>query len=405
MRLAYFDLASGASGDMILAALADAGRGLGIDVEGAITDAVLSLGMGSTVTFVDDERGGLACVRAEVKTDDVVHRPARLREAIESADVDPLVRRKALDALDSLVGAEAIVHGRAPDEVHLHELGTADTPADLIGASAALHTLGVAEVFAAPVPAPSGWVDSAHGRLPLPAPVTLELLKGATLRGVDATTELVTPTGAAILVAHGAVFGPLPEMHLYATGVGGGTQDTENPNICRVLIGSRARHPGPRLDTCVLLETNIDDQTPQSLGHAVEAIISAGALDAWVTPILMKKTRPAFLLSVLVSPSDESKIVESVFRNTTTLGIRRRETTRWSLDRSETIVRLHGLDVRVKVARFGNDIVNIAPEFRDCVAVSDRLGIPVKDIYAQAAALATDAQEQSSTMTPHDERE
>lgn len=402
MRLAYFDLASGASGDMIIAALVDAGRRMGIAVESIVSDAVSSLDMGATVEFVADERGGLACVRAEVKTDDVVHPPSRLRDAIERADVAPIVRRRALEALDELVRAEAVVHGRSEEEVHLHELGTADTPADLIGAAAALYAMDVADVAAAPVPVPTGWIDSAHGSLPLPAPVTLELLKGAVLRGVDASTELVTPTGAAILMAHGATFGPLPELHLFATGAGGGARDTERPNICRVLVGSRSDASGPRLETCVLLETNIDDQTPESIGHAVEAIIAAGALDAWVTPILMKRTRPAFSFSVLVAPSDEARVIESVFRNTTTLGIRRRETTRWSLERSEAIVRVHGNDVRVKIALLGDDVVNIAPEFRDCVAVSDRLGVPVKEIYAQASAIATETHARSSRLTPRD---
>jgi uncharacterized protein (TIGR00299 family) protein len=401
MRLAYFDLASGASGDMLIAALVDAGRRIEIDVRSVVADAVSSLGLGSTVEFLDDERAGLACLRVEVKTDDAVHPPAHLREAIERTDVDPIVRRRALDALDALVGAEAVVHGTSPDDVHLHELGTADTPCDLIGAGAALHALGITDVAAAPVPVPTGWIESAHGHLPLPAPVTLELLKGATLRGVDTSDELVTPTGAAILMAHGASFGSLPEMSLLATGVGGGSRDNERPNICRVLIGSRAESPGARLETCVWLETNIDDQTPQAIGHAVEAIIAAGALDAWVTPILMKKTRPAFLLSVLVSPSDEATVVERVFRDTTTLGIRRRETTRWSLERSEAIVRVHGLDVRVKIALLGDEIVNIAPEFRDCVAVSERSGVPVTQVCAQALALATETHSRSSTLTPH----
>jgi uncharacterized protein (TIGR00299 family) protein len=247
--------------------------------------------------------------------------------------------------------------------------------------------LDVTTVAAAPVPVPIGHIDSEHGRLPLPAPVTLELLAGASIRGVDATTELVTPTGAAILVAHDAHFGPVPQITLEATGVGGGTRDTQAPNICRVLVGTPAGSVA-NIDTVVLLETNIDDQTPESLGHAVETIIRTGALDAWITPILMKKTRPAFLLSVLVRPADEPRIVEGMFRHTTTLGVRRRETTRWSLDRSELYVRIDEQDVRVKVATLGDEIVNVAPEFGDCVDAADRSGRSVDDVYEQAKALA-----------------
>ncbi|MGH2759943.1 MAG: nickel pincer cofactor biosynthesis protein LarC [Actinomycetota bacterium] len=387
-RLAYFDLASGASGDMTIAALADAGRRLGVDVQGVIADAVASLDLGCAVTFIDDERGGLACLRAEVKTGDATHTPSELKAALDRADVHPVARRRAMRGLDAVVQAEGVVHGTSVDDVHLHELGSADTAVDLIGAAAGLHTLDVTTVTAAPVPMPVGHVASAHGRLPLPAPVTLELLAGATVRGVDASTELVTPTGAAILIAHEAAFGPLPEMILQATGVGGGTRDTEQPNICRVLIGSPAGSAA-NVEAVVLLEANIDDQTPESLGHAVETIIRSGALDAWITQILMKKTRPAFLLSVLARPSDEPQIVEAVFRHTTTLGLRRRETTRWTLDRSELYVRVDGYDVRVKVATLGDEIVNLAPEFGDCADVADRTGRSVDDVYEQAKTLAT----------------
>lgn len=386
-KLAYFDLASGASGDMIIAALADAGRRIGVNVEGAIADAIESLGLGCTVTFIDDERRALACLRADVKTDDERLTPSRLREAIAGADVPDIARARAIAGLDTLVRAEAAVHGRHLDDVHLHELGSPDTAADLIGAAAGLHALGITSVGAAPPPLPSGWVETEHGSLPLPAPVTLELLKGVTVRGIDASTEVLTPTGAAILLAHDAKFGPLPTFTLTAVGTGGGQRDTGRPNICRVLVGSTELE-GARTEECILLETNIDDQTPEALGHAVEALVRTGALDAWITPIVMKKTRPAFLLSVLVRPADEARIVEDVFRRTTTLGIRRRSTTRWALERTEIHVRVRDHDVRVKMGRLGGEVVNAAPEFADCAAVSDKTGVPVKDVYAEAAAAA-----------------
>ncbi len=387
-KRAHFDMASGASGDMIIAALADAGRSLGIDVQNAVGDAVNSLGLGCTVMFVDDERGGLACLRAEVKTDSATHTAAQLRRALERADVPDGARRRAVAGLDALVRAESVVHGVDVGDVHLHELGSADTAADLIGAAVGLDCLDVTDVSAAPVPVPSGWIRSEHGELPLPAPVTLEVLKGAVVRGVDATAELVTPTGAAILVSHDATFGPVPEMTLMAIGVGGGTRNTQRPNICRVFVGSRAGSGDARLETCVVLETNIDDQTPEAIGYAVESIIRDGALDAWVVPIVMKKTRPAFLLSVLVRPEDESRLTESLFRHTTTLGVRRRETTRSVLERSHVVARVSGHDVRVKVARLGAEVVNIAPEFQDCADVAEREGVPVKDVYDEATRIA-----------------
>jgi uncharacterized protein (TIGR00299 family) protein len=386
-RIAYFDLANGISGDMAIAALAHAGRRSGIDVDAAITDAVASIPLSCSVTFVNDERRGLACLRAEVKTDGTRHTPDVLRNAISKAAVSAPTRARALGALDALVGAEARVHGSAPEDVHLHELASADTAADLVGAAVALEALGVEAVASAAVPVPSGWIGSEHGALPLPAPVVLELLRGARLRGVDAATELVTPSGAAILVAHDATFGPLPELTLEATGIGGGTRDSERPNVCRVLIGEGAEVPtGARLETCVLLEANLDDQTPEALGHALELLIERGALDAWVTPIVMKKSRPAFALSVLTMPDDEQRIANEVFRHTTTIGLRRRTTVRRVLDREIVTVAVSGQDVRVKVARLEGDVVNIAPEFDDCAAVSRATGGRLDEVFAEATS-------------------
>jgi hypothetical protein len=388
-RVAYFDLANGISGDMALAALAHAGRRTGVDVERRIADAVASIPLECTVSFVDDERGGLACLRAEVKTDGATHQPNVLRDAITAADVAAPVRSRALDALEALVGAEANVHGVSRDDVHLHELASADTAADLIGAAAGLDALGVVAVAAAPAPVPSGWIASGHGTLPLPAPVVLELLHGARLRGVDGDKELVTPSGAAILVAHGAAFGMMPDLVLETVGVGGGTRITERPNICRVLVGERVeQESAARLETCVLLEANIDDQTPEAIGHALDVLMQCGALDAWITPIVMKKSRPAFALSVLVRPDDEERIAQEVFRHTTTIGLRRRTVVRRALEREELIVDVSGHTIRVKVARLGGDVINVAPEFDDCAKASRAIGVPLKDLSDTVVARA-----------------
>ncbi len=385
-RVAYFDLANGISGDILLAALAHAGRKLAIDVESRIASVIDSLDLGCTVAFVDDERGGIACLRAEVKTTSERFDVKRQRAALEGADLSERARARALRSLDELVRAEAAVHGTDPDDVHLHELSSADTAADIAGACAAIDHLGIEKVHAARVPVPSGSIVTEHGTLPLPAPATVELLAGVPLRGVDSSDELVTPTGAAILVGHGTTFGALPDMTLEATGVGGGQRRSVTPNISRVLIGSDTS--GPDLETCVLLETNIDDQTPEAVGHAIEQLIGAGALDAWVMPIVMKRSRPAFLLSVLVAHADEPRITEVIFRETSTLGVRRRDTTRWVLDRESITVDVGGQRVRVKVGRLGAEIVNVAPEFADCVAAAKATGVPTKDMYAEATARA-----------------
>jgi uncharacterized protein (TIGR00299 family) protein len=379
-RTAYFDLANGISGDMAISALVHAGRSLGVDAATSVIEAIGSLDLGCVVSFVEDERSGIACLRTEIKTDETRHLPAALRDAIERSDVAEPVRANALRALDAIVTAEGIVHGVDPENVHLHELGSADTAADLIGVAAALHALDVDERSAASAPVPHGWIETEHGALPLPAPVTLELLRGCLVHGVDVEKELVTPTGAAILRTYATRQGELRPMRLLATGIGGGTRRTERPNICRVLIGETSAVT----EGCVLLETNIDDQTPEAIGHVLEVAIEHGALDAWVTHITMKRSRPAFALSVLVRPPDEPRITELLFRETTTLGVRRRETSRSVLEREIVTVDVDGSKIGVKIGKLGDDVVNVAPEFADCVAASKATGVPFKVLYARA---------------------
>jgi hypothetical protein len=217
-------------------------------------------------------------------------------------------------------------------------------------------------------------------------PATLELLRGVPLRAVDETTELVTPTGAAVLVAHGTIFGPAPSMTVDEIGIGGGSLELARPNVCRLLLGSTSAPPaGATLHTDVLIECNIDDQPPETLGHALEALFAAGVRDAWITPIVMKKSRPAFQLSVLVDPADEARALEIVFRETTTLGARRRFVEKWAIAREVLHVPVRGVNVRVKVGRLAGDVVTVSPEFDDCADVAARTQTPLKEIYAEAA--------------------
>jgi uncharacterized protein (TIGR00299 family) protein len=383
-RIAHFDPANGVSGDMAISALVHAGRALGVEIGAQVAEAIESLGLGCSVSFVDDERGGLACLRTEIKTDGSRYLPRDLRAAIERSSLEGPAKEGALAALRAIVEAESAVHGIDAESVHLHELGSADTAADLVGAAQAIDALGVTSSTAASVPVPHGWIGSEHGALPLPAPVTLELLRGRSIHGVGATTELVTPTGAALLHAF-TRDAAAPSMRLLGVGVGGGKRITERPNVCRVFIGEASDASTGR---CVLLETNIDDQTPEAIGHVLDQLIAHGALDAWVTHITMKRSRPAFALSALVSPEDEARLTELVFRETTTLGVRRRDTTRRVLAREIVNVDVDGSAVRVKIGRLGDEVVNLAPEFADCVAAAERSGLAVKTVYARAQELA-----------------
>ena len=372
---------------MIIASLVDAGWRCGADVSETVHAAIDQLQLGCSMQFTDVERGGIASVHVHVETDGRSFVPSQMHDAIEQSAAPDAAKRRAAAAVDLLVGAEARVHGVAVSDVRLHELGSADTVADALGAAVAVHGLGIDVVAAAPVPAPHGWLSSEHGPLPLPAPASLELLRGAMITGVDEAGELLTPTAAAILVAHDCAFGTLPTMTLDAVGTGAGTAERRVPNICRVFIGT----PDPAdvaVERVVQLDTNIDDQPPEGVAHALDRLLAAGALDAWVTPVVMKKSRPAFQLSVLVRAAAERELLDVIFRETTTLGVRRRETTRWVAEREELVVEAAGQCVAVKVARLHGDIVGIYPEFDDCVLASDASGLPVKDLYASATSAA-----------------
>jgi hypothetical protein len=366
MRIAWLDLASGVSGDMLLAALADAGAA------DAIKAAVASVGC--DVAFDETTRGEMRCLVARVEGGERRMDPVELRGSLEHAQLSARARARSLRALEVLLAAEARVHGGG--DLHLHELGTADTAADLAGTASGFEALGVSMVAAGPVP---------HGSL---APVTLELLRGAPVRGVPETAELVTPTGAAVLVAHDTVFGFPPAMTVDEIGVGGGARQLAAPNVCRMVVGSQDGVGGATLHTDVLLECNIDDQAPESLGHALEALFAAGVRDAWITPIVMKKSRPAFQLSVLVAPADEARALDIVFRETTTLGARRRLVEKWALEREILHVPVRGVNVRVKVGRIAGEAVTVSPEFDDCADVAARSHTPLKDVYAEAAERA-----------------
>jgi uncharacterized protein (TIGR00299 family) protein len=382
-RIVYFDLASGAGGDMLTASLAHAGEA---HVASVVERAVADLGLGCKLAFHTVQRGGIAALHAEVTTGGESFSAETLRAAIRDTTAGDRAKQRALATIDLLVAAEARVHGVDEGDVHLHELGSADTAADAIGAAVAIEALGIESVAAAPVPIPRGWTSSHHGPLPIPAPATLEILRGARLEGVDATAELVTPTAAAVLVAHECDFRELPPMMLEAVGTGAGTAERSMPNVCRAFVGTAVATPVR--ERVVQLETNIDDQTPETLAHAAERLLEAGALDAWVTPIVMKKSRPAFQLSVLARAETEAELVDVLFRETTTLGVRRRETERWVADRAHITVEIDGHHIAVKVARVGGAVVSVSPEFGDCVRIASASGVPMKDVYARAAAEA-----------------
>jgi uncharacterized protein (TIGR00299 family) protein len=378
-RLLYIDAVAGVAGDMLLGALLDAGAD-----EAAVREGLEPLGVDIVVTRT--ERHGIGAARIEVvAAHEHVHRTwADVRELIDAAGLPPRAHARAHDAFRRLAEAEGRIHGMSADDVHFHEVGAIDAIADVCGVALALEDLGIEDVACSPLPAPRGFVRAAHGRLPLPAPATLELLKGAPLHGVDLELELVTPTGAALVAALATEYGPLPAMTLQATGYGAGSRDLEErPNVVRAIVGVAAASAVARRPA-VLLACNLDDLSPELVPDAAQACADAGALDVWVMPVQMKKGRPGIVLSAVARPDREAAVAEAMLRSTSTLGVRTSALHRYELEREMRTVTVDGRPVAVKLGRLGGEIVNIAPEHDDVARVAAAVGKPVKAVWGAA---------------------
>jgi hypothetical protein len=316
--IAYLDCSTGVSGDKLLGALIDAGFDLML-----LADALEALGLGSVRVVAEEQRsGGVSGIGVSVEEPDAPRRNwLELNDMLEAADLPAQVKDGAVHALSILAGAEAQVHGVEPEEVHFHEIGAADTIADILGVSLALHHLGVLDLVASPVAVGSGTVMTEHGELPVPAPATALLLRGMPLVPGAAVGELTTPTGAALLATFATAFGSIPPMTLRRVGTGCGTRDIGTPNICRLLVGE-AELPEPGHEDVVVLETNIDHLTAEELAVAAERLREAGALDVWQTPVIMKKGRAGTVLSVLASTATAVGLADRVIAETGSLGVR-----------------------------------------------------------------------------------
>jgi uncharacterized protein (TIGR00299 family) protein len=281
-----------------------------------------------------------------------------------------------------LAEAEAAIHGTSVEVVHLHEVGALDSIIDIVGTVYALEALGVDRVVASPLNVGGGSVRSAHGLLPVPAPATVRLLEGAPIYSGTQKVELVTPTGALLVTAYAESFGAIPEMRLRQVGYGAGSRDfSDTPNVLRVLIGDADQSQARAV---VVIEAEIDDMNPQIFGMLMDRLLADGALDVFYTAIQMKKNRPGTLLTIVASPSSREQLTSTVFRETTTIGVRYREMARECLHRDSVTVNTPFGAVRIKVSRRHGEILNASPEFDDCIRIAAASGRPVKDVQAAA---------------------
>jgi uncharacterized protein (TIGR00299 family) protein len=414
-RILFLDPWSGASGDMLLGALLD------LDSEGtleiALREAVDALGLPEArIEVRKGTSAGLACTRVDVVVSGSppLRTLSDLERLLGDSALPPSVATRATAALRRLAEVEAGLHGVTPEEVHFHELGAVDTVIDVVGCISLVEALEVDEVVHGAVPVGTGSVVTAHGRLGVPAPATLALLQGVPVISGAEECEVTTPTGALLLRELAGRFGAIPDMVVDAVGYGAGTRALEHgPNVLRAVLGHTLGHkeapgatepgaapvaggegspPTPAtLSAVVELETVIDDTSPEVLAYLHESLMSAGALDAWWTPAFMKKGRPGYELTVLCAPADEGPLVDLIFSESTTFGVRRAVLQRHVLDRTWLQVDVGGESVRVKVGSLGDRTVTVAPEFEDAARAAERIGRPLQQVMAAAVSAAREA--------------
>lgn len=389
MKLLYFDCPMGISGDMFLASLID----LGVN-KARLLKELRKLKVDRIEVAIGKElRHSISCTSFRVRNrESSHHRTFRdIKKIISGSALSPGVKRLGTDIFRIIAEAEGKVHGIKADDVHFHEIGAMDSIIDIVGAAIALEAIGPDMVVCSPLPLGSGWTNTMHGRLPIPAPATLEILRGAPVAPSPVEFELTTPTGAAVMKA-AASFGPMPAMTIEKVGYGAGKKDLKKrANIVRAVLGSASDLGGPEGERLYVLETNIDDMSPQLSGHLIEKLFASGALDAFHTAVQMKKSRPGVLLTVLAREEDRARLMETIFRESTTIGVRAWPVERRCLERKSIKVKTPYGSVSVKAAYLSGKAVNAQPEYEDCRLLAEKKGAPLKEVIDSARAAAMKA--------------
>jgi len=381
MKTAYFDCFSGISGNMVLGALLDAGLNFNELKKKLKGLRLTAYGLRLNKT----KKNGITASYFEVEVKTGRERPKHrglnnIISLIKKSRLSSSVRTKSIDIFTRLAKAEAKIHGIPVNKVHFHEVGAVDSIIDIVGAVCALEIMGIEEIYCSPLPISRGYIQCAHSILPVPAPATAELIKNVPTYHSDVDGELVTPTGAAIITALAKEFGPFPEMRIKSIGYGAGRIDLDQPNVLRVFIGETADKNNT--EDIYSIETNIDDMNPQIYEDVFEKLFEKGALDVYMTNIIMKKGRPGILLTALSKKTDIEALSDIILTHTTALGVRIARFQRHILDRTiETIDTKYG-KIRVKIGIRDGKPVNIQPEYEDCRSAAKKHGVPLKNIMA-----------------------
>ena len=403
MKTIYFDCFAGAAGDMLVGALIDVGLDF-TALEGELaklevggydlsSDSVLKQGVTSSKFRVNITHE--THHHHEGEGSHGAHHHGRsysqIREILEKAPIPEAPKSRAVSAFHRLGVVEADIHGVSLDEIHFHEVGAVDSIIDVTGYFLGLHMLGIERVAASPLPTGSGFVQCAHGRMPVPAPATAKLLEGVPVAESRLEGEVLTPTGALLLAESAEFFGPVPEMTITRVGYGAGDKDQpDTPNVVRAFLGeSETSEEGDAPPgTIAVLEANIDDMTPELFPHVIEGALKAGALDAFSIPVTGKKGRPGQLLTILCPLTEQDALTRFLFRETSTLGVRHRTTHRAVAEREWMEVDLAWGKVRIKKGTFEGALTNLAPEYEDCRRLAEESGVPLKEVIEAALARA-----------------
>lgn len=384
MKVAYFDCFSGISGNMILGALID----LGLDIEELRAELSNLPLQGYQLEARRVAKQGISAIYVDVVAHgDEAEKGRKLKDIlnlIDQSEINEEVKGLSKQIFVRLGEAEAKIHNQDLTSVHFQEIGAIDTLIDILGSLIGLKLLGIERVSCSPLNVGKGLVRCSHGLLPIPAPITAELLKGLPVYATDVEGELTTPTGAAIITSIATHFGDMPSLRIQKVGYGAGKMDLAIPNLLRVFVGEAMEQAKDyTTEGVTVLETNIDDMNPQFYDHIMESLLQAGALDVFLTPVQMKKNRPGTLLSVITPKGQVEELLNILFKESTTLGVRVSETRRLSLPRSFHVIKTKFGEIRVKVAHRGNSIIKMAPEYEDCKKAAKDYQVPLSQVYAE----------------------